>query len=487
MARVHCILTAWLLLAGTLPAQNVEKDSLKDYAVKIQGRHAYGVYMKDVKIGWTVLDTKLAKHDGKEVLLSSEELMLEVKRDREGFKVHSKSSTTYSLEGPGDVLKLEDWKKENGKEKLLQGERRGDSFVVSRRGKEDSRKLPPPKRTLRMARKFDDWLRSNPAKGDTFEAYTISLEDADIDTKEVNAFQNKKTLALGGVQTDVYRVLVRSKGAVSDMEMRSDGTPLRGVIGGFLEVRSEPEATAKKVEAANIDLLAAASIPADKDLGDVHRVEALTLEVHGLGDYPLPTSHRQVLKPGDEKGVGVLELKRDFKPEKAAPLADAERKKMLEATPTIQSEAAKVRELAKEIVGDETDTHKKARLIKSWVFRKLKKSFNDNATTTLDVLENLAGDCTEHALLFVSLARASGLPAREVGGVGYYNNGKPLFGWHAWSEYHDGHQWVSIDPTWNQDRVDATHIKFSDSAEDMAWINVLGKVKFKVVNVERRK
>ena len=109
MARVHGILTVWLVLAGTLPAQNVEKPSLKDYAVKIQGRHAYGVYMKDpagkdVKIGWTILDTKLAKHDSKEVLLTSEELMFDVKRDRQEFKVHSKTSTTYSLNGEGAIL-----------------------------------------------------------------------------------------------------------------------------------------------------------------------------------------------------------------------------------------------------------------------------------------------------------------------------------------------------------------------------------------------
>src|SRR5436190_13150777 len=105
---------------------------------------------KDVKIGWTILDAKLAKHDGKEVLLTSEELLFEVKRDTQEFKVHSKASTTYSLEGQGDILKVEDWKKENGREKLLVGERRGDAFFVSTRGKEDGRKLTPPKRTLLM-------------------------------------------------------------------------------------------------------------------------------------------------------------------------------------------------------------------------------------------------------------------------------------------------------------------------------------------------
>src|SRR5205807_1297290 len=78
------------------------------------------------------------------------------------------------------------------------------------------------------------------------------------------------------------------------------------------------------------------------------------------------------------------------------------------------------------------------------------------------VLENKAGDCTEHTLLFVALARAAGLPAREVGGVAYVGGDEPAFGWHAWAEVHDGSQWVAVDPTWGQVFVDATHIKFSE-------------------------
>src|SRR5262249_34020508 len=243
---------------------------------------------------------------------------------------------------------------------------------------------------------------------------------------------------------------------------------------------------AKKVGAVKLDLLELASIPCDRDLGAPERVEAVTLTVTGLGDYEMPTSHRQVLRPGDDKNAAVLVLKRDFRPEKAQPLTDAQRKDMLAATPRIQCDADRVKEQSKKIVGDEADVHKKADLLNRWVYRKINKSFSDNPDTTLEVLNRMAGDCKHHALLFVALARAAGIPAREVGGVGYCGPGTKSFGWHAWAEYHDGHQWVSVDPTWDEERVDATHVKFSDSAEDMAWVNVLGKVKFKVVDVKRK-
>ena len=37
------------------------------------------------------------------------------------------------------------------------------------------------------------------------------------------------------------------------------------------------------------------------------------------------------------------------------------------------------------------------------------------------------------------------------------------FNWHAWAEIHDGRQWLSMDPTWNEVQVDATHLVLSAS------------------------
>jgi transglutaminase-like putative cysteine protease len=138
------------------------------------------------------------------------------------------------------------------------------------------------------------------------------------------------------------------------------------------------------------------------------------------------------------------------------------------------------------VVGDEADALKKARKLQSWVYRALKKSYSDNADTALQVLENRAGDCTEHALLFVALARAAGLPAREVGGLAFVSGTKPMFGWHAWAEVHDGHQWVTVDPTWGQVFVDATHVKMSEGSRDLGWANVAGDIKVKVLAYKKR-
>lgn len=487
MIRLRILVGVILLLPFSSFAEEKASASLKAFAEKIQGKHAYGVYIQGKKIGWSISEIKLTKHDGKDALLSTEETLFEIKRDQAGVKLHVTNTTLFGLEGDGEVLWVEEVQKEGKRDVKRRGERKDGRFVVtSSIEPKKERVIALPKKNLVMTKKLTDWLATGPKKGDTFEGFSISLEDANIDTPESYAYQARKTLLLSGVKTELHHVLVKAKGAVSDMDLLDDSTPVRATVGGFLEMRSEPEAQAKKVTPAEIDILALSSIRVDKELGQPEKITALTLEVQGLEDFKMPVCHRQQVKPGEEKGVVLLELKTDFKAEKAEPLSDAERKLMLAATPTVQSDDEQVKALAEKIIGEEKDIHKRADLIRRWVYRNLRKTYDANASTTLEVLKTKAGDCTEHALMFVSLARAVGIPAREVGGVGYYSNGQPLFGWHAWGEYHDGHQWVAVDPTWNQQRVDATHVKFSDSAEDMAWVNVLGKVKFKALKVEKK-
>lgn len=75
----------------------------------------------------------------------------------------------------------------------------------------------------------------------------------------------------------------------------------------------------------------------------------------------------------------------------------------------------------------------------------------------LKVLENKnSAVCLEFTDLFVTLARAAGIPAREVNGFAYTQNDieRPLSlvndVLHAWPEYYDKQRktWIMVDPTW---------------------------------------
>jgi hypothetical protein len=443
--------------------------------------------MKGKKVGWEVHELKLGKHAGKDVLVVTSEVYLAIKFMGVKGVMEEKATAYYELEGEGTILQAETRSVQDKKVTLRRAVRKGKGMVLTTQegARKSERKIAVPRDTLASDRAFEVWLQGPPRKGAQFSKYTANWDEDEIDVKETYTFKEKKTILWGGVKTEVYLAQKVVNGAKTDVQLLADGQPLTEQLGELITLRLEKESVAKKLDAEGVDLLTSSSVEVDRKLGDSERVEKLTLEVTGLGDFALPESHRQRLRPG--KGVAVLELSRDHRVKKVAPLTDKERALHLKATPNIQSDHSDLRKRARLVVGKEKDPVKQATLLSKWVYKNVRKSYSDNATNALAVLDSLAGDCTEHTLLFVALARAAGLPAREVGGLAYVEEDKPLFGWHAWAEVHDGSQWVTVDPTWDQVYVDATHIKFSEGAADFAWVNVAGKLKFKVAKVERTK
>lgn len=122
--------------------------------------------------------------------------------------------------------------------------------------------------------------------------------------------------------------------------------------------------------------------------------------------------------------------------------------------PHWQTKADELRQLADELRTPEA--------IYNYVVRTLKYDFSrvtDNKPRlgALDALKNQnSAVCTEYTDLFIAIARAAGIPAREVEGFAYTENSKlrPLSLvkdiLHAWPEYYDTQKksWIMIDPTW---------------------------------------
>jgi len=154
-------------------------------------------------------------------------------------------------------------------------------------------------------------------------------------------------------------------------------------------------------------------------------------------------------------------------------------------TPRHACDHEKVRELAAEIVGDEEDLLRRVGKLKDWLFTNIRQTSASNASSAIDVIARRAGDCTEITMLFVALARAAGIPARELGGIMSTGGDPSVFAWHAWAEVHDGRRWISVDATWNQVFVDATHIALQADEEDYSWVGLLGKLKIEILEVVR--
>ncbi|MCE9544305.1 MAG: hypothetical protein K8T25_02110 [Planctomycetia bacterium] len=474
--------------AAPAPAAN---ETLRDFIKRSQGRYAYGLYVQDKKIGWSVDETRLGEYRSQPVAITEAEGRVEmlVRGEKSVYGWHER--TYYELSGEGPVLRIENSTTEDTRVSTTTAEREGQGMAVRTvaAGHETKRRTPLPKESLELIRRLDRWITTVDKQGEKFKTFSTSLDSADIDKAETYVFLSRRPFTWKGVATQLTRVRLDSDGAGYEMELLPDGTAIKGKLGPF-DMRLEEEATAKNLQASVTDMTF--EVQLDRPLGDPRRVNSLTLECRDLGEFHFPeTPWQQSVKQAD--GTTVVTIRRGKLLEKGTPLSDAERALMLRATPTIQSDEPEVRKLAAKIVGRETDPLKKSVLLQHWVFEHLRKTYQANAATTLEVLASLAGDCTEHSLLFVSLARAAGVPAREVGGLVDDESVAPAgnrqggaLGWHAWAEIHDGRQWITIDPTWDETFVDATHIMLSVGTEDFAWLNVLGKMRVKVLKINDR-
>ncbi len=102
--------------------------------------------------------------------------------------------------------------------------------------------------------------------------------------------------------------------------------------------------------------------------------------------------------------------------------------------------------------------------------------------SALEVLETRRGDCNEHTVLYVALARAVGIPARTAAGLVYVDG---AFYYHAWPEvFLDG--WVAVDPTFGQFPADAAHLRFTIGglAQQAELIRLIGQLTLDVVETE---
>ena len=106
-----------------------------------------------------------------------------------------------------------------------------------------------------------------------------------------------------------------------------------------------------------------------------------------------------------------------------------------------------IRGLVKKIVGDETNPVKKARAIYDWLGGNIKYSYALEYSTIPNISEytrsQCYGDCGQQALLYITLCRAAGIPARWQSGWIIFPSHENI---HDWTEiYIEPYGWVPVD------------------------------------------
>ena len=171
-----------------------------------------------------------------------------------------------------------------------------------------------------------------------------------------------------------------------------------------------------------------------------------------------------------------------------ATAADTDLQRYLAPEPFIESDAPEIRAEAERMVRGVTGVRARAERLMREVNQLVEKKPTVSLPSALEVLRTKVGDCNEHTVLFVALARAQGIPARINVGLVYVRG---AFYYHAWPEVYldEGNgrgMWLPVDPTFNQFPADATHVRLARGGLDQqtAILPLISRVKMTVLQVE---
>jgi transglutaminase-like putative cysteine protease len=152
----------------------------------------------------------------------------------------------------------------------------------------------------------------------------------------------------------------------------------------------------------------------------------------------------------------------------------------LGSTPLIQAEHPDIVRTARRIAAGNSDPVQVAQRLNDWIYRQLEKNVTLSVPSAEQVLRAREGDCNEHTVLYLALARALGLPARSAAGLVHLRG---RFYYHAWPEVWLQDRWVAVDPTLGQFPADATHLRFITGglARQIELIRLIGRLQLEVV------
>ncbi len=269
-------------------------------------------------------------------------------------------------------------------------------------------------------------------------------------------------------------------GAKNCAWLAQDGEVLKetGILGLSMEKVSAKQAQEGIATDGIVDFTQIASIPANITITAPSKLTEIKIKFDVTGNLPfLLQGGRQTLHQN------ILTITKETFPD--TPFQNNKPtvfQKYLQSSPLVQSNAPEIKKQVEKIVLHTDSPQMKLQKIVQWVYRTLEKKPVLSVPNALEVLNNMAGDCNEHAVLTAALLRAAGIPAQIETGLVYLNG---RFYYHAWNLAYIG-QWVTVDSVLNQIPADVTHIRLvrGEGGEQLDLLGAIGKVKLEVTSTK---
>lgn len=439
-----------------------------------------------VKIGHLHVYADRAEYEGQSVVRINSEMFTEIKRFGLSMKM-SKTKLCYLKDdlSPWYFLSRSD---ETGTEKIVEGKvGKGVIKIKTTLGGRTTRSqenIPPD--TIFAEALEEMVVRRGLKVGDKYSLKTFSLDtfstintDVNVTQKDQIEYKGKlkdvfvidyKMDIMGGIAT---RQWTATDGEIYKMEMPSMGM-------SFVKVDREEALESS----GQLDLIIGTKIPlfGEQPVSGISELSIKAILSEGDVKSTFIADNRQIVKPGEAPEEGIIDIALvDVKIQSAPqrPINRPELSPYLSPSTYVESDDPDIISKAKEIAGDEKNSWAAAVKVCEWVNTSITdKNYKVGFGTARQTLEDLQGDCSEHTVLFVGLARALGIPSRIATGLVYH---KDAFYYHFWPEVYVG-QWVAMEPTLGQIQADATHIKFIASPVETESAMEFGEGVLKTMN-----
>jgi len=442
------------------------------------GERWYGLYMNGNKVGH--VRSAVSQQSDKRVIIE-EDADFSVSMGGTPQKLSVRTKRVYEPEG--NVVRIEEAIHDPAGVTEFKGHVEGDALVVRAEinGVGSERQLKKPEESLTDALEKAKLTAGGAQVGDSlrFHFFELMLLKELEGTSTITAVTER---LLDGTMARVFEVRthLEALGVETVAYVTEQGMILEDTFSGNLTMRLEPKEVAQDAAYAN-DVIVQGAAMLETPLSNPRDRTALELRMSGpLKPEHLISDDRQQWESLGNGEFKFCARRHDLEgwPASELPIQDEKLAQWTQATLYVQSDAPELVSQARSIVEDTKDSLEATRRLCRWVHDSVRSTYSARLTNALEVLTNLEGDCTEHSILFVGLARAAGLPAREVAGLIYMDDPRPGFYFHQWAKVWVG-KWVDVDPTFDQVPVDATHVKLSegDLLEQVKLMPLIGQVR----------
>lgn len=351
----------------------------------------------------------------------------------------------------------------------------------------DERRFPPVGESIEMAdAERLVAARRAPLSGPRLNVRNLAVSRVDF------AFAGTEVIRSGDDDVEVAVVEDRTSGRQPvRTSFASDGRLLRLEI-GHLVGRAEPHARAVARQGPLIELGSATRVRVPVELPAAREVPGrVTFELLGVPTAFRVGDHRQAWRWQDDGSALVTVTARQ--PEASDPARDAPRGApiqpadghLLASTMAVDVSSPAIQAAAREMAGASTGAYQASLAILGALANRFAVTSTSSTRRASDALNATKLNCDERSRLFVALARAAGVPARQVEGLLYqrYEDGVPALYWRSWVEVRSGAEWIAMDPELGQSVADATHLALG-KGESSDQIALAGAIKALSVTVE---